>query len=238
MRPTAATTAGRVQALAPFAVVASLGPAFVLWTQAMMYGHPLEPGYPGWEAFYRIAHVPANVRQLPALPVRGSHAARAARARNAAPAARTGRDRPARRQPRSLVQRWHVTLLTFALYLPYLPFDDPHVAAVHAAGRHGAVRPARRWNRRRRPRAVSGDARWLTPVALVPALLVAVTPASLFEFVRTYGDGQRRVVLMGRYLQQALPPNAVVLAYPAERRHRALHRGADRASRSARREDA
>ena len=37
-------------------------------------------------------------------------------------------------------------------------------------------------------------------------------PTALFAYVRTLGDGQRRVVLMGRYLRQALPRNAAVLA--------------------------
>ncbi len=210
MRSTATTTAGRVRSLVPFAAAASLGPAFVLWTQAVMYGHPLEPGYPGWEAFYRLDHVPANAGNYPRF-LFAIHT----------PLVLLGLVTPwlLARTASSRLGASHVawsavalTLLTFAIYLPYLPFDDPHslrfmlpaVTALFVLLAAGTVVFGR---------GLSQRSQWVAPVALVPALLLAVTPATLFEYVRNYGDGQRRVVLMGRYLQQALPPNAVVLAF-------------------------
>lgn len=210
MRPTAAMTAGRVRRLALFAAVASLGPAFVLWTQAMMYGHPLEPGYPGWEAFYRLAHIPANIRNYPRFLFAVHTPLVLLGLASPLLLARTASGRPGASHV-----AWSgaaLTLLTFALYLPYLPFDDPHslrfmlpaVTALFVLLAAGTVVAAR---------VLSWRVQWLMPFALVPALLIAVTPAPLFDYVRTYGDGQRRVVLMGRYLRQALPPNAVVLAF-------------------------
>jgi 4-amino-4-deoxy-L-arabinose transferase-like glycosyltransferase len=209
MRSTATTTAGRVRLLALFAVVASLGPAFVLWTQAAMYGHPLEPGYPGWEAFYRLAHIPANIRNYPRF-LFAVHT----------PLVLLGLASPlliatAGAWPGAGHVAWSgvaLTLLTFALYLPYLPYDDPHslrftlpaVSALFVLLAVGTVVAARGLARR---------LQWLAPVALVPVLLVAFTPAPLFDYVRTYADGQRRVALMGKYLQRALPSNAVVLAF-------------------------
>jgi hypothetical protein len=199
-----------VRSLAPFAALAAIGPAFVLWTQAVMYGHPLEPGYPGWEAFYRVAHLPANAVNYPRFLFAIHTPLVLLGLATPLLLSRTWQDRPgAMRSARSAVT---LALLTFAIYLPYLPFDDPHslrfmlpaVTALFVLLAAGTVVAARGLLRR---------LRWLAPVALAPALLVAVTPASLYEYVRTYGDGQRRVVLMGRYLQQALPPDAVVLAF-------------------------
>jgi hypothetical protein len=209
MRPTAATTAGLVGALLLFAVVASFGPAFVLWTQAVMYGHSLEPGYPGWEAFYRLDHVPANAGNYPRFLFAIHTPLVLVGLATPHLLSRTGRD-----CGNAVHDAWSaaaVALLTFALYLPYLPADDPHdlrfmlpaVTALFVLLAAGTVVAARVLSRR---------VHWLISFALVPALLVAVTPAPLFDYVRTYGDGQRRVVLMGRYLEQALPPNAVVLA--------------------------
>ena len=50
-----------------FAAAAALGPALTAWTQSAIYGHPFQPGYPGWEAFFRPEHVAANLRNYPRL---------------------------------------------------------------------------------------------------------------------------------------------------------------------------
>ena len=54
--------------------------------------------------------------------------------------------------------------------------------------------------------------RWLGLLAIVPVLVVAVTPVRLLAYGTTLATSQTRVMLMGRYLREVLPANAVIIA--------------------------
>jgi hypothetical protein len=53
-----------------FAIVASIGPALVLWSQAELYGHALQSGYRvPLESFFDSARIPDNARRYSRLLV-------------------------------------------------------------------------------------------------------------------------------------------------------------------------
>jgi hypothetical protein len=208
---TSAARTGSWPRLMAFAATAAIGPGLVLWSQSVLYGHPLAAGYPGWESFYRSAHIATNLGIYPRL-LMTVHTPLVL-AGLLTPVLLHGRGRGA------TSNQWHVAwsavafaLLNFGLYLPYLPYDDllylrfmlPSLAALFVLLAAAVVLLGR---------ALARASSWLAPLAVLPALYVAATPVALLEYGRTLGDAQRRVVLMGRYLQQALPGNAVVLSF-------------------------
>lgn len=54
-----------------FGLVAAVGPLLVAWSQLVLYGGAMRPGYPGWESFYRTAHLTASATTYPRLLVDG-----------------------------------------------------------------------------------------------------------------------------------------------------------------------
>ena len=141
--------ARRLRRLAVFGAGAALGPALVAWSQAVLYGHPLEPGYPGWEEFYRTAHVSANVANYSRF-LFAVHT----------PLMVAGLATPLLRQgvrlddvPTSRRAAWSAVtfaVVAFAVYLPYTPYDDPHylrfmLPAVVAWSQSPCSPPGRCW---------------------------------------------------------------------------------------------
>jgi hypothetical protein len=196
--------------LAIFGVLGSLGPALVLWSQAALYGHPLQSGYRvPMDFFFKLERVPYNAglypRMLAALHswvafaglafvpfgVRGMRASRDAYTRGLLVVSAVG-----------------LIVVNYALYLPYLTYVGwfwlrfllPALLALFLLLAAGADH-LRMWLQARWPR--------LSAAALIPVLIVP-----------WYGEkeirpqvGYERIHMMERYLPEVLPRNAVVLTY-------------------------
>jgi hypothetical protein len=202
---------GRV---AQYAAAASVGPALVAWTQWELYGHPFQPGYPGWEAFFRVEHIRPNLANYPQLwrevygwvPLLGAAFALVGAV---GPWAATMR--------RDVVgSAFAFATLNVATYLPYLEFAHwpflrfllPATVAIFVL--FGAVSAAAiRWARPRGTAAVA------VAVATVLAATLAVTArrTDLQAYALNDWKAQARIPMMGRYLREVLPPNAVVLSF-------------------------
>lgn len=211
MAPGVPTRAQRTTRLLVYGAAAAIGPLVQMWSQASLYGSPVRSGYPGVEAFYRVAFIAENLQIYPEhllfvhTPVivlglltpfllRGGEWTTLAMSRRVAWSAVA------------------VAALNLAFYLPYLPQDDPHslrfllpgVMALLALLAAGTVRAAawlaeRRW--------------WLAPLALLPALYLHGPAMEYFAYPNGFASTQQRVLRVGRYMQAALPKNAVVFCY-------------------------
>lgn len=192
-----------------FAAAAAPGPLVVLWSQAALYGNAFRPGYPGYDAFFSLAHVVGNLRTYPALFVSvhgwlllaglGAVAVPGARA----PGARA-------------IEVSAVALIAIngALYLPYLPYSDwpflrfflPATVALTVlfATLVGASMDALR---QRRLSAAS----WMLP--LVAVGVVAWQSSATTSYVLSEWRANLRVPVMGRYLREVLPRHAVVISF-------------------------
>jgi hypothetical protein len=191
-----------------FAIVGSIGPALVLWSQAELYGHTLQSGYRvPMDSFFDSARIPDNARRYPRLLFE-LHSGVVFVGLLVAPLvlkrARLGPEHY--RAAAVTASAVGIVGVNYALYLPYLNAGDvswlrfmlPAMLALFvllagALDRFG-LWLTRRW-------------RWTGPVALLPAVYVVLLPL---------GDllppgGSLRLQLMGRYLREALPTNAVIL---------------------------
>lgn len=191
--------------------VAVIGPAIVLWTQAVLYGHPLTPGYKGYDAFFRASHITPNLRLYPQwlIEVHG-------------PSVFVGfalvpfvlaRQSYWKERHRAMIvySALGFILLNFALYLPYLNFAQwtylrfvlPGMAALFILLAAVLVAAAG-WLARR--------SRLLVPIALIPAALAVWQSVPLVRHSMNDWRVQARIRLMGRYLREALPGNAILLS--------------------------
>jgi hypothetical protein len=196
--------------LVAFGVLGSLGPALVLWSQAALYGHPLQSGYRvPMSSFFSLERVPYNAglypRMLAELHSWFAFAGLAfvpfgVRRMRSSPEAYT----------RGLLVLSAVGLIVvnYALYLPYLTYVGwfwlrfllPALLALFlllAAGLdHLRLSLQPRWGR-------------LAHAALLPGLII---PWFGEEQIRPQ-VGYERMHMMERYLPEVLPRNAVVLTY-------------------------
>jgi hypothetical protein len=194
-----------------FAAAASIGPALLAWSQLVLYGSALKSGYPGFENFFSRDRIAINaevlVRNLATLHSPFVFLGLAA----VVPLYFTRAERD-RRSLVVVVALMLIALINYALYLPYLTFDDvwstrfllPAQVALFvllAAAVNDAVI------------AVSRLARVLAIVCVIPAVIVASEGAKLFSFVFGAWPGQAQTRLMGYYLRDALPRNAAVISY-------------------------
>jgi hypothetical protein len=195
-----------------FAAVAALGPVLTVWAQAVLFGGPFTPGYREWQTFYRAANIPVNL-DLVARNITAVHSLLVWPVL-VVPLAYVGRQ-AATAAPDGARVAWSalaLLVLTVALYLPYQPYPDLHylrfflpaIGAGYVLLAGGSV-----WLWRRLGRA----SRWLAPLALVPALVVAAWPGALHRYPLGLHRTQARVPVMGRYLEAAIPRHAVVLAH-------------------------
>jgi hypothetical protein len=175
-----------------------------------LYGGPLVAGYPGAERFFQWQHSWPNLTTYPRLAVEtfgwlpvllGLGAVVAWRF--AGSAARAG-----------AIAAAGIIVLNALLFVWYLPYDHwpflrfflPATTAL-AIGSCGLI----------------GDAIGRMPApglrrlacALLPAAALAsgIRGSDLLMTALADGDVQRRVLTMGRYLREALPANAVIVAY-------------------------
>jgi hypothetical protein len=191
-----------------FALVGSIGPALVLWSQAELYGHALQSGYRvPLESFFDSARIPDNARRYPRLLVE-LHSGVAFIGLLVVPLV-LARARLGPQHYRAAVvtaSAVGIVAVNYALYLPYLDAGDVSwlrfmlpamltlLVLLAGALDRVALWLARRW-------------RWIGPIALLPALYVVVLPLGDLQ----PPGGSLRLQLMGRYLREALPTNAVIL---------------------------
>lgn len=185
-----------------FLALAAVGPVIVGWSQYVLYGSPLTPGYVEWRGFFRIAHIAPNLELYPRLLWR-LHT----------PLLFAGFAGVwLFRQSRVAWSACAMIALNFAIYLPYLSLDDwpflrfllPGLAALFVLFAATLVHigmSVGRWSR------------WLTPLALIPAVLVLMQAMPQVRYSLNEWRAHTRVRLMGHYLHEVLPANAAVLSF-------------------------
>jgi hypothetical protein len=200
-------TASALTRVLVFAIVASIGPVLVLWSQAELYGHPLQSGYRvPLDTFFSTERIHQNARLYPQL-LFDLHSGVAFAGLLFVPFAitRAGRGPADYRAAVVTLGAVGMVAVNYALYLPYMSYQGaewlrfmlPAMLALFlllAAALDQVRRGLRtRW-------------RWAGLLALLPALYVVLLPA---DSLQPPGGGMR-LQLMGRYLREALPPNAVI----------------------------
>ncbi len=197
-----------------FAACAAVGPVILMWSQAVLYGGPLNSGYPASLAyFFSVDRIPQNARLYPILFSR-LHTALPALGLLAVPLvlkrARTiaGGDR----KPLVVFTAVAIILVNYLLYLAYLTFEDwqslrfvlPAMFALFVLFA-GVIDWCRLWLVRR--------SAWLSAAALIPMAIVVLAPRQQIRMTLLEAQRHLRLHMMGRYLREALPRNAVVLTY-------------------------
>jgi hypothetical protein len=206
--------AHRWRTVALFAACAAVGPAIVLWSQAALYGGALTPGYPGYETFFSLARVPANALLYPGM-IAGVHTPLIFAGLALLPWAllhlrRADSDWTA---AAVAVAAAAIAAINYGLYLPYLSYTTwdslrfvlPALIALFIlfAGLLDRLRL------RLAPRLAGAGAL----VVLIPAAIVLWPAREPVRFVAAAAPTYRRIQLMGPYLREALPKNAVLLTY-------------------------
>ena len=191
-----------------FGVVGALGPLLILWSQAELYGHPLQSGYRvPMEYFFQLERVSYNAGLYPRM-LAELHTWVAFGGLLYVPFAVHGMHASGQSYTRGVVALSAVGLIlvNYTLYLPYLTYVGWHwlrfllpallaMFVLLAAG----VDQLRVWLAQRWPKAA--------PVAILPALFVAWAGEAHLR----PGVGYERIHMTQRYLQDALPSNAVIL---------------------------
>lgn len=188
-----------------FGVVAAIGPLVAVWTQSVLYGSALRPGYPGWENFFRVENIGQNLRTYPRLylsvfgwlPLVGLALA----------------VRPPAGGRRVVTSALAFIALNIALYAAYLPYDHwqflrfflPAMVALTVLFA-AAVALAMNTLRRRRLVALA----WLLPLTTVA---ISWQGRDVTAWVLDEWRVHERVPLMGHYLREALPRHAVVFTH-------------------------
>lgn len=212
-----ATTGGswrlRGVRLLAFTAAAAVGPGLVLWSQAVLYGHPLTPGYGGYAAFFSLERVGVNAAVYPALLVSLHTALPLAgfamivlawrlRSRGVLP-------------PRSLaiaLTAFGFVAVNYALFLPYLTYTGwdtlrfvlPGLVALFVL--FAALLDRVRASLARRSRV-------LAMLGIVP-IAIAIHPSrDETQYVVASTPTFARVLMMGRYLRDAAPANVAILTY-------------------------
>jgi len=189
-----------------FVLSALFGPILVAWSQAQLYGDFRMPGYPAWESFFSLAHVSTNVWLLPK-HLTAVHT----------PLVFTGLlsltiFATNHREPQSrlvILSAFLIVVVNYVLYLPYLPYDDayfvrfmlPALMALCVLNGFAVARVGQWLARRRVAFAV---------LAAAPVAIMLWYQAPLALYASTIRDEHSRIPLMGRYLREVLPSNAVV----------------------------
>lgn len=196
-----------------FAIVAAVGPVMLLWSQRVLYGGYLTPGYVGFESFFRIENIKQNLalypRQLLTIhtPLIFTGLVSAVFL-----IARRTRETMAPQSRRLVVGLISIAILNYVSYLPYMTYDEiafvrfmlPALLALMVLLAAVTVQVARH---------VSPRTRWLAPLVLAPAILVAYEGTGWLRVVVQQRDARLRVQLMGRYLREVLPTNAVIITH-------------------------
>lgn len=190
---------------------AALGPAMVLWSQAALYNSALTPGYSGAQTFFSTAHISTNLVMYPTWLVTVHTPLIFAGLLAPVLACRERRTGFADRRACAIAVSGVVLVAqNIAVYLAYLPLPDlifvrfllPALSALYVLLAAVTV-----WVGRR----LASVSRLLAPLAFVPILVVAIYPAPFVRFAFGIHESQTHPMLMGHYLREALPENAVIL---------------------------
>jgi Dolichyl-phosphate-mannose-protein mannosyltransferase len=194
-----------------FVATAGLGVAVFLWTQAVLYGGPLMPGYPNWNTMFDTRFIATNARVYPrqfidvhtALPLAGLVMV-------------VWISRPStpfdRRARRITLSAFAFVFINVALYLPYTTYDEwpflrfllPGTVALFVLFAATLSRLTE---------LLWAHARWLAVAVPLVAALVVGQGLPLARYALEEWTRQRSVQLMGHYLREVLPQNAVVLSF-------------------------
>lgn len=203
-----------VSRFAAYGAAAMIGPLLVLWSQAVLYGGPLNSGYPAsLDYFFQLDRIPYNARFYPAQFV-ALHTALPFAGLLLAPLLARGwrRDRTSYRAALIVWTAVGVMAINLTLYLAYLSFNDwqslrfmlPAMLALFVLFA-AALDRAREWIAARR--------RGLAFLAILPVVPVVIAPRFELRQVFVEALAHERLELMGRYLHDALPRNAVIFTY-------------------------
>lgn len=207
-----APAASRYRPVLLFGVAGLVGPALLLAFQAAINGSGLQPGYSGWETFFKASNISDNIRTYPRMfvavfgywPFIGL-----------AFAAFVHMRRPASSMARTLTYSGlAMAALNVALYIAYIPYDYwgflrfllPAIVVIlvlAAVGVTGVVSTL--W-----PPASSRRLALAIPIAVV---LVAWPGRDELAFALSEWISHARIPKMGLYLKEVLPPQAVALAF-------------------------
>jgi hypothetical protein len=196
---------------AVFGAFAALGPLLVLWSNTMLFGGPLEAGYKGAAGFFRWEHVWPNLVRYPSWLI-DVHSVVAMAGFAAVPLALWRRSAEGRHAAAVALSATAFVVLNLAIIVPYLNFEQwtylrfvlPAMVALFVLLAALAVWTAE-W--------LAGRSRLLAPFALIPAVVVAWQGAPEARRALNEWRSVRSVLLMGPYLREMLPPDAVVMAY-------------------------
>lgn len=203
----------RLGRLAVFGLCSAVGPALLLWSQAVLYGHPLTPGYAAVGDFFSMTRVAANMRWYPRLLL-DLHSVVAFAGLLLVPWLYLGsHSRPAWRQPAAIALAGAgLIAANFAVYLPYLTFEGWYwlrfmlpsltVLFVLLAALLDRLRVV-----------VASRSRVLAVVCLLPLVVVIDAARGERRSVLNEEMGYARIRMMGEYLRAVLPANAVIMTY-------------------------
>ena len=201
---------GALSRLVAFGATAVLGPIFVLWSQAELYGHPLQSGYRvPMDFFFKLERVPYNAGLYPRMLAQ-LHTWLAFGGLLYVPFALRGmrRSDDAHRRGVLVLSAIGLIAVNYALYLPYLTYVGWHwlrfllpallaMFLLLATGLdHMRLALQHRWPR-------------VAFLALLPALVVVWAAEEHVD----EPIGYERMLLTERYLAEVIPTNAVILTY-------------------------
>lgn len=196
-----------------FAAAAAAGPLLVLWTQVALYGSPFESGYQGWQSFFAVANVPANARNYWHMwvdvyglaPLLGF----------AAPLLLAQRGGDCQSASWAVVaSAAALIVLNIGLYIAYIPYDHwpflrfllPASVAVFVLFGTALACLARLTRSTPRTR--------IAAVLLVLAVAAtAVRRPDLARYSLQEWRAHQIIPVVGKYLAETLPRNAVVLSF-------------------------
>jgi hypothetical protein len=191
-----------------FGLVAWVGPLLLLWSQAELYGSPLQSGYQAsLEYFFDIERIPHNARLYPRLLME-LHSGIAFAGLLFVPLALKRATRGPAQYRAAVVTAAAVGMVTvnYAIFLSYLSYEGtewlrfmlPAMLALFLL-LAGGLDQLRFW--------LTWRWRWAGVLVLLPALYVVLLPTRGLQ----PPVGFLRLQLMGRYLREALPGNAVIM---------------------------
>ena len=192
-----------------FAAVASIGIGLVGWSQAALYGSAFRSGY-AVETLFSASYVSTNLLTYPRIFL-GLHGYVPVALLVSVPFAWRHVDARGRALVASGLA---LAVVNFALYLPYAPnhnwtflrFFHPATSAMAVVGASCVVSTITRLATRHNLSMV----KWAIPLL---ALFNIASGRPAYRLIFDEAHLQSRVALMGHYLRQTLPRQAVVLSY-------------------------
>jgi hypothetical protein len=187
------------------------GLLLVAWSQAVLYGDFRSPGYPGWEGFFRLSHIPANLWLLPRHVITVQTALIGLGLVALTALFRQPRQPTDHARQLVVLSACLFVALNYVMYLPYLPYEEVSyvrfmLPAMVALGVLNGVVIGwiGQWLRR--------GSVMLAPLAAAPVLVTLWSQGSLVNFAFSYPADHARIIMMGHYLREVLPANAVVFS--------------------------